>query len=73
MQIPSAASRGTAAAVCCCLVLAIAAVYVQTLGHEFVNYDDDSYVYANATVRSGFTARASSRSSRTSTPTTGIR
>jgi protein O-mannosyl-transferase len=41
-------------AVCCFLVFAVAFVFAQTLGHEFINYDDNDYVYENFHVRSGF-------------------
>src|SRR4051794_34526902 len=30
-------------------------VFGQTLGHEFVNYDDDHYVYENPTITNGLT------------------
>jgi protein O-mannosyl-transferase len=43
-------------AVCCALVLAVFFVFGQTLGHEFINYDDDIYVYRNQQVAHGFTA-----------------
>ena len=38
-----------------CLVLAamVWAVFGQTLGHEFVNYDDDQYVSENPAVTCG--------------------
>ncbi|MBW2291633.1 MAG: hypothetical protein JRG94_04910, partial [Deltaproteobacteria bacterium] len=39
------------------LVLAIAAVYAQVLGFEFINLDDDQYVTANPQVRAGLTAQ----------------
>ena len=39
--------RWLAAGVCALLVLAVAAVFGQTLGHDFVNYDDNEYVYSN--------------------------
>ena len=39
------------------LVVATGLVYGQTARHEFVNYDDDQYVYANPTVLKGLTAR----------------
>ncbi len=40
-----------------CLVLAVItfAVFGQTLRHEFVNYDDDDYVYENPVVARGLT------------------
>ena len=47
-----------AAAVCALLLLAVALVFGQTVGHEFINYDDDQYVYENPQVTGGLTARA---------------
>lgn len=40
------------------LVLAVVLVFGQTVGHKFVNYDDDKYVYANPYVTGPFAARA---------------
>ena len=40
-------------AVCLLLVLATLAVYGQTAHYDFVNYDDDHYVYENPHVRNG--------------------
>src|SRR4051812_6662644 len=37
------------------LLLCIALVFGQTIGADFVNYDDDTYVYANPHVASGLT------------------
>ena len=45
----------TALAVCGLLVLAVALVFGQTVRHEFVNFDDDGYVYGNLHVRQGVT------------------
>jgi tetratricopeptide (TPR) repeat protein len=42
-------------AVCICLVLAVWVVFGQTLRHEFVNYDDQVYVYENPRVTGGLT------------------
>ncbi|MHB8773183.1 MAG: tetratricopeptide repeat protein [Syntrophales bacterium] len=42
-------------AVCCFLLLAVAIVFGQTVRHEFVNYDDDRYVYENPVVQKGLT------------------
>lgn len=42
-------------AVCVLLVLCTAAVYGQTVGHEFIPYDDNEYVYENPHVRRGLT------------------
>lgn len=41
-------------ALCClCLAVLVAAVYGRTLGHDFVNYDDNGYVYDNPFVKEG--------------------
>ena len=39
--------------VCIFLAVMVWAVFGQTLGHEFVNYDDDIYVYENPVVARG--------------------
>lgn len=39
------------------LALAVAAVYAPVAGYDFVNYDDDHYVYANEPVKQGITLR----------------
>ncbi len=44
-----------AAGICVLLALAVFAVFGQTLRHEFVNLDDDSYVYQNPVVMKGLT------------------
>jgi protein O-mannosyl-transferase len=46
-------SRAAAAAVCGLLCLATFAVFCQTTGYDFVNYDDDSYVYDNGHIKGG--------------------
>ena len=46
-------------AVCAFLVLVTLAVYGQVVRHDFVNIDDDEYVYENRHVRSGLTAEGS--------------
>ena len=38
--------------------VAVALVFGQTLRHDFVNYDDDEYVYENPHVTQGLTATA---------------
>lgn len=48
--------RYKAASVCVFLFLAVALVFGQTLSYEFVNYDDDLYVYENPHVTGGFSA-----------------
>ena len=39
----------------CSLFCATLAVFGRTIGHEFVAYDDDQYVYENRHVRGGLT------------------
>ena len=46
-------------AVCIFLAAIIWLVFGQTLGHEFVNYDDNQYVYENPVVQKGLTWEAS--------------
>ncbi len=41
--------------VCGLLLLAVTAVFAQTGRHDFINYDDDDYVYENRHVRDGLT------------------
>ena len=45
-------------AVCGFLLLAVALVYGQTVRYEFINYDDDDYVYENSHVTGGLTSDA---------------
>ena len=47
--------RLIASAVCILLVGVVWIAFGQTLHHEFVNYDDDSYVYANPRIINGLT------------------
>ncbi len=42
-------------AVCGLLLLAVAVVFGQTVSHDFVNFDDDDYVYDNPHIRGGLT------------------
>lgn len=44
-----------AVAVCVFLSIIIWLVFAQTLGHDFINFDDDKYVYENAEVSRGLT------------------
>jgi hypothetical protein len=48
-------SPSLVAAVCGLLVLLVLVVFGPTCGHEFVNFDDDEYVYENDHVRAGLT------------------
>ena len=43
-------------AVCGLLLLAVIAVFAQTSRHDFINFDDDDYVYENRHVRDGLTS-----------------
>jgi tetratricopeptide (TPR) repeat protein len=48
-------SRGAIAIVCIFLIAITWFVFGQTVRYDFVNYDDDAYVYANPLIRSGLT------------------
>ena len=50
-------SRWTILSICLALAAVTLAVFGQTLRHEFVNYDDDAYVYDNPAVTGGLTFR----------------
>jgi tetratricopeptide (TPR) repeat protein len=49
----AAPTRATIFAVCAGLALITWLVFGQVLGHQFVNYDDEFYIYENARVMSG--------------------
>ena len=53
-----AGGRSTVPALCAMLVLSVVLVYCQTGRHDFVNYDDDRYVYRNYHVKQGLTLRS---------------
>ena len=44
--------------ICVLLVLATFAIYSQVQDHEFINFDDDSYITNNLNVQSGFTSES---------------
>src|SRR6266513_4248541 len=48
-------SRRSLGVICVVLVSMTWLVFGQTLHHDFVNYDDDNYVYANPTITAGLT------------------
>jgi protein O-mannosyl-transferase len=50
-----ASSRFSAPAVCVFLLLAVLAVFGQTRTHEFIDFDDNVYIYENGHVRGGLT------------------
>jgi len=47
------ASLGQLLAISTGLVLLVWCVFGQTLGHQFINFDDESYVYANSVISRG--------------------
>jgi len=53
---PGRQSRYQVLAVCGLLAIAVALVFARTGGYEFVNYDDNVYVYENPQVSRGLTA-----------------
>jgi tetratricopeptide (TPR) repeat protein len=52
---PRAGNTAIVTAVCCLLALAVALVFAQTAGHDFVNFDDAEYVQDNPHVAGGVT------------------
>ena len=54
-------------AVCGLLFLGVIVIFGQTARHDFVNYDDDLYVFRNQMVLHGLTERESSGRSRSAT------
>jgi Tfp pilus assembly protein PilF len=48
-------SRRAALLCSAALVLLVATIYAQTARHDFVSYDDGTYLYKNATVQAGLT------------------
>ncbi len=57
----SSPSRSLQLGVCAVIVVLIWIVFGQTLGHDFVNYDDKVYVYGNSLVNAGLSLHALSR------------
>ena len=47
--------KWTVPGICILLAVAVFVVFGQTIRHEFVNYDDDDYVYNNPPVKNGLT------------------
>jgi tetratricopeptide (TPR) repeat protein len=54
-------SRAAQFWICTAIVILIWIVFGQTLGHDFVNYDDKTYVYGNSLVSSGLSLSNLSR------------
>jgi protein O-mannosyl-transferase len=48
-------SKGAGIGMCALLALAVLLTFGRTLRHDFVNYDDDQYFYANPQVQHGLT------------------
>lgn len=48
-------SRWVVPGICICLIAITWMVFGQTLRHDFVNYDDDRYVYENSRILNGLT------------------
>lgn len=57
----SSPSHSAQLAICVAIVALIWIVFGQTLGHDFVNYDDKTYVYGNSLVSPGLTWRGLAR------------
>ena len=55
IPIPVTQNRCQVLAVCALLLLAVGLIFGQTVADEFVNYDDDMYVYDNPHVAQGLT------------------
>src|ERR1700759_5629591 len=51
----SPSEHALSAVVCIVLVAVVWLVFGQTLQHQFVNYDDDDYVYENPAITRGLT------------------
>src|SRR5436853_5049891 len=57
----SSPSRATQVGACAVVVVLVWIVFGQTLAHDFVNYDDKTYVYGNSLVSAGLTAHGLSQ------------
>ena len=61
------------AVICLGLVAITWIVFGQTLGFDFINYDDNSYVYQNPSISNGLTWEGLKRPSRIRWSVTGTR
>ena len=52
-EVSHAKNKRTALGIALLLVMIVWIVFGQTLGHEFINYDDDEYIAENVHVRNG--------------------
>ena len=57
--------------ICAFLLLAVGLVFGQTIGHDFVNIDDNNYVHDNPLVARGLNGQISSGRLRKAMPRTG--
>ena len=55
-KVFSMSSRHLRLIICLSLVVATLAVYWQVRNHDFVNYDDDTYVTKNSHIQKGLTS-----------------
>src|SRR5277367_4497160 len=55
--VPSIPSKTLAAAMCVSLSVVTLFVYFQTFAYDFVNYDDNGYVYQNPYLKAGLSAK----------------
>ena len=59
IEIPTQADDGAkwkwVVGICMLLVVAVGLVFGQTVGHNFVNYDDDTFIVQNGIVNQGLT------------------
>jgi hypothetical protein len=65
--------RWNVIAICAVLVGLVWLVFGQTLGYDFVQYDDDPYVYNNAVLKGGITLRGLQRAFTHTHASNGIR
>jgi protein O-mannosyl-transferase len=54
-RLQTAGNRRWVPGICIFLIAITWAIFGQTLGHEFINYDDDTYVYKNPAITGGIT------------------
>ena len=54
-SVPPEGSRWVVVAICSLLCLIVVLVFCQAGGYDFVNFDDDRYVYDNDHLKHGFT------------------
>src|SRR5262245_36321308 len=55
LNIPQITTRQLVIVICAALVVLVWIVFGQTVTHNFVNYDDQAYIFENAEVTGGLT------------------